>query len=56
MSSNAHTSAANLCGSILTVNLLVQDLHHGRLLFRILNQHAASPANIFDDIDDLPET
>jgi hypothetical protein len=37
----------------LVANCLVQNLHHSRLFLEILNQHAASLTNIFDDIDDF---
>jgi hypothetical protein len=35
--------------------VLVQDLHHRSLLLLIFNQHAASSANVLDNIDDLAE-
>jgi hypothetical protein len=37
------------------LGVLVQDIHHRSLLLLILNQHAASPADVFDNIDDLAE-
>lgn len=55
MSLNAHTSSARYCVFILVANLLIQDLHHGRLLLWILDEHAPSAANILNDIDDFSE-
>jgi hypothetical protein len=37
------------------LGILVQDLHHRSLLLLIFNHHTASPANVFDNIDDLAE-
>jgi hypothetical protein len=55
MTPEVHASIASFCDAKLIVNLLVQDLHHGHLLLRVLDQHAASSANIFDNIDDFSE-
>lgn len=40
---------------ILVLHLLLQNLHHSRLLARIFNQHASSSANILDNINDFSE-
>jgi hypothetical protein len=37
------------------LGVLVQDRHHRSLLLLVFNQHAASPADVFDNIDDLAE-
>ena len=39
----------------LHLGVLVQDLHHRSLLLFVFYQHAASSADIFDNIDDLAE-
>ena len=39
----------------LHLGILVQDLHHRSSLLLVLNQHAASAADVFDNIDDLAE-
>jgi hypothetical protein len=37
------------------LGILVQDLHHRSLLLLVLDQHAASTAHVFDNIDDFAE-
>jgi hypothetical protein len=44
-----------LCSFFSVAVLLIQDLHHSRLLVRILDQHASSAAHIFDHINDFAE-
>ena len=39
----------------LHLGILVQDLHHRSSLLLIFNQHAASAADVLDNIDDLAE-
>jgi len=39
----------------LHLGILVQDLHHRSSLLFVFNQHAASAADVFDNIDDLAE-
>ena len=39
----------------LHLGILAQDLHHRSSLFLVLNQHAASAADVLDNIDDLAE-
>ena len=39
----------------LHLGVLVQDLHHRSLLLFVFYQHAASSADIFDNINDLAE-
>jgi hypothetical protein len=55
MTSKVHASIASFCDAKLIVAFLVQDLYHVHLLLRVLDQHAASSANIFDNIDDFSE-
>lgn len=40
---------------VLVAKLLVQDLHHRRPPLGVLNQHAASTADIVDNLDDFAE-
>jgi len=44
-----------LRGFLSVAVLLVQDLHHSRLLVRILDQHASRATHVFDHIDDFAE-
>jgi hypothetical protein len=39
----------------LHLGILVQDLHHRCPLLFVLDQHAASAANVFNNIDDFAE-
>ena len=39
----------------LHLGILVQDLHHRSLLLLVLDQQAASTADVFDDIDNFAE-
>ena len=41
--------------SSLHPGVLVQDVHHRSLLLFVLDQHAASATDVFDDIDNLAE-
>lgn len=44
------------CLFFLLLGILAQDLHHRNLLFLVLDQHATSTTDIFDNIDHLAET